>query len=464
MNAWRTVRHAATFVGPQESGSSSPQVQTQIDFILGRQGQVGKTGRAAAPVHHVHFSSWRQGARHVPIAAILSDTRVEWKPSHKQKVVGPSRDRMVQELTGSSEVKEAFQHRVDEVISQLEVGRDSAQHVDAALLKVASEMFPTQQARSMKPWQTSEVQLSLKMVWHERDQLALVGRKVLAAENVAGLMAVWRQWVLFQKARKLLRKQSAASRRQRWDKALTDAEEALEHGNSHQFYATVKQMAPRGERGRVQLRTKNGDILTAEEELEVMRQYWQQVFDSRSLDVQAWQLQEGLDVQLGEVQVAIQALAVRKATMPGTAPSAAWKYGGDSLARKIHEMLQSAWGPGALVHDDFLTQSWLHFLSKPGRTLREPGDLRPIALQPGASSILKHRLQPYVEHIARSFPQFAYVAGRGTAEAISQAAGHCERVRAAVRAQKLDLRSKYQGAQQVPCAGGCQLSIDMSRL
>ena len=176
-------------------------------------------------------------------------------------------------------------------------------------------------------------------MWRERDQLALVGRKVLAAENVAGLMAVWRQWVLFQKARKMLRKQSAASRRQRWDKALADAEKALEHGNSHQFYATVKQMAARGERGRVQLRTKNGDILTAEEELEVMHQYWQQVFDSRSLDVQAWQLQEGLDVQLGEVQVAIQALAVRKATMPGTAPSAAWKYGGDSLARKIHEML-----------------------------------------------------------------------------------------------------------------------------
>ena len=467
MNTWRAVRHAATFVGPPESGSSSPQVQTQIDFILGRQGQVGKTGRAAAPVHHVHFSSWRHGARHVPVAAILSDTRAEWKPSREQKVVGPSRDCMVQELTGSSEVQAAFQHRVDVLISPLEVGKGFAQNVDAALLEVASDMFPAHQARSTKPWQTSEVQLSLKTVWHERDQLLLAGRKVLAAEHVAGLMVVWRQWVLFQKARKMLRKQSTASRRQRWDKALTEAEEALAQGNSHQFYATVKQMAPRGERGRVQLRTKDGDILTAEEELEVMHHYWQKVFDSRSLDVCAWQLQEGLDIQLGEVQVAIQALAVRKATMPGTAPSAAWKYGGDLLARKIHKMLQSAWGPGALVHDDFLTQSWLHFLSKPGRTLREPGDLRPIALQPGASkilsSILKRRLQPYVENIARNSPQFAYVAGRGTAEAISQAAGHCERVRAAVRAQKMDLRSKYKGVQQVPCAGGCQLSIDMSR-
>ena len=76
---------------------------------------------------------------------------------------------------------------------------------------------------------------------------------------------------------------------------------------------------------------------------------------------------------------------------------------------------------------------------------------------------MKCRLQPFVEALALRYPQFAYVPGRGTLEAISLVADHCDRVRAAVRAQRMDLHAKHAGAQQAPCSGGCQLSIDMSR-
>ena len=217
-------------------------------------------------------------------------------------------------------------------------------------------------------------------------------------------------------------------------------------------------MAPRGEQGRVQLRSSTGDVLTAADELEVMHKHWKGVFDLRSLAEQEWELLDGLDIQLEEVRAAVRALSLWKATMPGTAPSAAWKCGGDQLVIKLHAYLQHRWGPGILAHDAHLTQSWLHFLRKPGRTLRGPSDLRPIALQPGAckifSSVMKCRLQPFVEALALRYPQFAYVPGRGTLEAISLVADHCDRVRAAVRAQRMDLHAKHAGVQQAPCSGG----------
>ena len=176
---------------------------------------------------------------------------------------------------------------------------------------------------------------------------------------------------------------------------------------------------------------------------------------------------EAVTVGLDEVSAALGALAARKATMPGTAPGAAWKYGGPRLAELLHGLVQRHWVAGNLRHDSFLTTSWLHFLEKPGRTLRSPADLRPIALQPGASKVfsalIKTRLQPYLCQIALRFPQFAYVAGRGTAEAISRVAQHCSRVRSMVRGQKQDLHSKHAGIQRASCAGGCQLSIDLSR-
>ena len=464
LNTWRSSSQAATFVGPPET--SKPQVRTQIDFILARSHQAGGTGRAAATVPHVEFASWRRGTKHLPVAVVLEDNRVECVAKRNKPQIGHCRDRLITELQ-SAEVHAQFQTAVTTAVEALDLDSDLPERLDAALLQIVDVMFPKETVLQPKPWQTQEVKLTLRHVWEERRVLMLMERKMMAVDNLSGLLAVWRQWTRFHKARKLLRKTSVGARRQKWDDSLHTAEEALRCGNSHLFYATVKKMAPRGEQGRVQLRSHSGDVLTAEEELEVMHKHWKGVFDLRTMPEQVWELQEGMDIKVEEVRAAMKALSLRKATMPGTAPSAAWKFGGDLLINKIHAYLQERWGPGILAHDTHLTQSWLHFLRKPGRTLRDPSDLRPIALQPGAckifSHVMKRRLQPFVEELALRYPQFAYVPGRGTLEAISLVADHCDRVRAAVRAQRMDLHSKHAGVQQAPCSGGCQLSVDMSR-
>ena len=80
LNTWGSSSQAATFVGPLEA--SKPQVRTQIDFILARSHQAGGTGRAAATVPHVEFASWRRGTRHLPVAVVVEDNRVECVAKH----------------------------------------------------------------------------------------------------------------------------------------------------------------------------------------------------------------------------------------------------------------------------------------------------------------------------------------------------------------------------------------------
>ena len=346
------------------------------------------------------------GYRHLPLAAIITDSRAEWNQSAKQSQQGPARDLMANALMPNE--------------------------VDAALMQVSMDMFGgIASVRVPKPWQTPEVQITLKQVWAGRTELCKMQSNLLSGENVRGIFDLWRQWAQFNRLRKQLRKVSAEKRRQQWDAQLQEAELALDKGDAHAFYSAVKRMAPKVERGRVQLRSKNGDILTAEEEMEALYQHWQKLFDMRSLPEQDWCLVNPIDIGLDEVRSALQSLVARKASVPGTALRVAWKYGGPRIM----------WG--------------------------DPSDLRPIALQPAASKVfsalIKVRLKPYLDQIVVHYPQFAHVEGRGTAEAIGRVAQHCSRIRSVVRGQKQDLRSKFAGVKSnLPALFvGAQLPLKM---
>ena len=93
---------------------------------------------------------------------------------------------------------------------------------------------------------------------------------------------------------------------------------------------------------------------------------------------------------------------------------------------------------------------------------RKASGQRPIALQPVPSktiaTMLRSRLQEFVDRCVEGCPQYAYVRGRSTADAIAVVSA-----REAVQAQKLTLQSRYQGCTQLPCTGGGQLALDFSR-
>ena len=159
LNTWRSSSQAATFLGPHEA--SKPQVRTQIDFILTCSHQAGVTGRAAATASHAEFTSWRRGARHLPIVVVVEDNRFECVAKSVRSKQKHSRSRMIAELQDAA-VQVQFQDAVTAAVEALEVTPDLPARLDAALLQISDDMFPMETTLQPKPWQTQEVQLTLK--------------------------------------------------------------------------------------------------------------------------------------------------------------------------------------------------------------------------------------------------------------------------------------------------------------
>ena len=109
----------------------------------------------------------------------------------------------------------------------------------------------------------------------------------------------------------------------------------------------------------------------------------------------------------------------------------------------------------------------LHFLTKPNKPAKRAQDLRPIALQSaGAKAVLltvKDRLMPFFLAAMVQLPQYTYVAGRGTTETILRVTLHCASIRDVIQTQKMTIHDRFAGTQRAACAGGIQISLDLSK-
>ena len=107
------------------------------------------------------------------------------------------------------------------------------------------------------------------------------------------------------------------------------------------------------------------------------------------------------------------------------------------------------------------------FLTKPNKPAKRAQDLRPIALQSaGAKAVLltiKDRLMPFFLAAMVQLPQCAYVAARGTTEAILRVTLHCVSICDIIQTQKMTIHDHFAGAQRAACAGGIQMSLDLSK-
>ena len=313
MNTWR--RPQATYVGDDFG--------TQIDFLLTRTSQAGRSGRAAcAIIPHIHLASWRHGARHVPVAALLTDTHAECRARRPPPQARLSRDHMVQCLRTSAPHQHLFQQTVQQ---RLEMASRHAQsgyllphQVDEVLNDVSLQMFAAQRKSYSKPWQSAEVQLSLKSVWDMRAQLRQRQRAArpcaillhlsgpssgssggseiscpsspsrsrtttIAGHCLRHLFVLWRDQQRFSKLAKALQRTSVTQRRAKWDAQLEEAEGALYmrgHSTVMNCYDTGRGSIPVCHPGE-------------------------------------WELQAAVEVTLSEVETALSRVPPRKAMQPG---------------------------------------------------------------------------------------------------------------------------------------------------
>ncbi|CAE7247725.1 unnamed protein product [Symbiodinium sp. CCMP2592] len=451
LNSWD---NQSTYVDPQGPAS-------RVDFVLAR--TIQATGCPITIQPQIHFASWRSGARHMPLLGMIdlkAWCRFRDRTPTKLAIDQDALCRACRPGPEFEILRQAFvakQHlfTADLLPSQAE----------AELRSICVKAFPLQRNRTIAlQWQNPEVGQDLSLTWQMRRCLK---QQAAFWPHLSSTFRAWRLHVQLNRRVKELKRNSRRRRREHWQAQLTEAEQASKAGNPLKFFQVVQRLAPKRAHARVQIRDSEGQILTPALEDKALAAYWQGIYSSTSLPHQAVCLRESLPVTQQELHDALRGLKQRKAVAKDLAPAAVWKALASPLSCYLNDVLCKIWQPGPLRIPPVWARSDLHFLLKPQKVARRPQDLRPIALQSAAAkailTVFKQRLQPSFLEAMLTLPQYAYVVGRSTHEAISRVAAHCKEVRDLLRSQSLTVFDRFEGARYAPCIGGAQLGLDLSK-
>ena len=452
LNTWRPE---ATYRDAQ--GNTS-----RVDFILTRVHQA--CGRRIHAFPQVRLASWRASAGHVLLGGYIS-IDVWRKAPTARTPSGHDRDALCKACFPGPEhdrLRQVFQTKEHLFQSQL-----SPATAEKLLLDVCQEAFPRRTtSRAGLPWQLPEVKSDLQRVWQLRRQVQSteVPRRSTALRIC---LHAWRQARSLAHEIKQLKTRSRQRRREVWMQRLAEGEKALARQDAYALFQVIQDLAPRRSRTRVQIRDARGHVLVPDEEALALVAYWSDIFCQGSDVRPPRRLQQALHLTPANIHSALRRLKGRKAVAPGNAPAAVWKALAGPLSRYLADYLHAHWTPGVLAVPTTWTDSTLHFLTKPNKPAKRAQDLRPIALQSaGAKAVLltvKDRLMPFFLEAMVRLPQYAYIAGRGTTEAILRVTLHCACVRDALQTQKLTIHDRFAGARRAECVGGIQMSLDLSK-
>ena len=106
-------------------------------------------------------------------------------------------------------------------------------------------------------------------------------------------------------------------------------------------------------------------------------------------------------------------------------------------------------------------------IPKHARRSHAPQDLRPITLLEPCSKALLGTLAAHLFEVIGeslcSVPQYAYLPGRGTEDALARVFRHCDAVRTSCTAQQYPIQQFAQGLPPVKLGGGMLLTLDLSK-
>lgn len=140
----------------------------------------------------------------------------------------------------------------------------------------------------------------------------------------------------------------------------------------------------------------------------------------------------------------------------------------DEVASKLFELLRLWWHSEQPFLPSSRKDSWMVWLTKPGKTPDHPKHLRPLALQEPLGKCVMTLLAQHLRNFAFmklcTWPQWAYIHGRGTGDALARVSAHCELVQSKLRAHaRRTPHSIAEGHALAPICGGLQLFVDLSR-
>ena len=448
---------------------------TQIDFILTRL-PFRPAEMRTRPLRHsplVHPT----GLRHIPLSGYVpagrAPNQTQVSKSLTAKVVTRSLDR-------DPDLHLRFQTQLAQLLSP---GADPEDAMTRAWRmcqqQAAPPPAPTSPVRPcLKTFWAAKCRLRQAIakvddyhsppVWHCTHAPASVVRRLLP-RTVLGLrrfLECWRASIDFQSQDKALRKRIKHNKTKQVDDLIESALASPVKGLQG-LYQLSHQLRPKTPRRSIHFRFPDGRLMTEQEELQSLQEYFRDLYASPEDAPPPWSLQQALHITVEEVVDAFRHLSAKKALPPGQVPAALWKAGAVSLAPHVCDTLNAVLQPGPLVFPASWHQAFITLIPKAGKPPSKPQNLRPISLLPAVPKLLARiaaeRLKPYLEQALHNTPQFAYLKGRQVADAIDRVMAHCSCVRAEAQTHDRSVFRLRSGSRSVALYGGLQLSLDLSK-
>ena len=476
MNTWgRRGRCSGTYLHFQQSA-------VQIDFMFTRlpcqpQQRNAKALHRAPVVHPT-------GLRHVPVAGHLPF-----------EVASPGHSRHHTPHTTSHQIKSLFSTTpaaTPAFLQAVQARIESTSDIDACLQDAwrcgVAACHPKSAQEKCRPRVLTEV--TLKTFWDAKrcfrqaqQKLAQYHAPVIwniadapahtVAEHFPGaaksLATVFQSWLAarrFSQQDKIMRQRDRSGKQQQVATLIQQAQ-ASPVGSLHGLYQLSKRLRPKTSKRTIHFRSDEGMLLDSAQELQILRQYFEDLYQSPANCTTAWRLTSPLAITQEEVAHALHHTSANKALPPGHAPAVLWKAAEPVVASKIARVFDEVLQPGPLQFPSEWNRSYLVLLAKSGEPPSKPANLRPISLLPMLPKLLARiaaeRLKPLLAKALHRTPQFAYLSHRQVADAVDRVASHCRSVRECLKGGGRSVFKLQQGFRESHLYGGMQLSLDLSK-
>ena len=341
------------------------------------------------------------------------------------------------------------------------------EQLQTSVFELACKHFPKRPPqRVAKPWQDGTLTHYAETMWgHFRARSAII-RKSMGRPTLAESFRIWKHTMFFHRLHRAARARGKVLRKQKQTEMLETARHAAERHDFREHYRPIQTMAPRATYRKFQLRL-HGKLLTPEAELREMRTHFETLYQADQAKPPAHiRLEDAVPVTPEEILDSIQNLQASKAGLPGSSPGAIWRICGDQIAHLVASDLTQRWKKGTATVPTEWSVASLALILKPGKQGTLPTHYRPIglidALGKASISMLFRKIRHDLETYVLTSPQFAYVQGRSTQEALRRVYHRCSQARVLREQHARNIHHKSAGLKSAPLSGGIQACLDMS--
>ena len=265
--------------------------------------------------------------------------------------------------------------------------------------------------------------------------------------------------------RRIQRRERVARKRRFLQAAVDQATLAASTGNQRLLHSTIRRLSPKVPRVRMQLRGDDGKLLSPSEEQELMRAHMSSQFVSMDAVLPDLRWCDALPFSSSDLLLSLRRTPARKAAPAGCCPSAFVKYSSELLAPYLIGCLHENWSGTYAVIPRLWCTSWICWLPKPGKSQAVMKGWRGISLQSivgkAVMRTLTEKAKMHRSQTLKRFPQFAYISGRSTGEAILRVIGHISRAQAFGRQVHASHHELKEGKTRGILAGGFQFFMDV---